>query len=164
MYGRDYREYFSPSNPKPNKTDAEAVAFKRHSLLYCFARKYQMNVLTMLTTKNITDLGQVEYQSVLAAAREAYKQFPDDESWFRDYFREATKRASTEYNDLLRKPWILDAFREEKGDFAVDLFTTLTEGHVKGFSRARNTDSESETALEDSREFCWSHSKFGRHR
>jgi hypothetical protein len=160
MYGGDYREYFSPSNPKPNKTDAEAAAFKRHSLLYFFARKYQLNALMMLTTKNITDLGQLEYQNVLAVAREAYKQFPDDESWFRDYFREATKRASTEYNDLLRKPWILDAFREEKGDFAVDLFTALTEGHAKGLSGASNTDSESGTALEDSREF-WSHSKFG---
>lgn len=164
MYGRDYREYFSPSNPRPNKTDAEAAAFKRHSLLYCFARKYQLNVLTMLATKNITDLGQVEYQSVLAAAREAYKQFPDDESWFRDYFREATRKALTEYNDLLRKPWVLDIFREEKGDFVVDLFTALTEGHGKGLSRSSNTDSESETALEDSREFYWSHSKSGRHR
>ena len=160
MYGGDYREYFSPSNPKPNKTDAEAAAFKRHSLLYFFARKYQLNALMMLTTKNITDLGQLEYQSVLTVAREAYKQFPDDESWFRDYFREATKRASTEYNDLLRKPWILDAFREEKGDFAVDLFTALMEGHAKGLSGASNTDSESGTALEDSREFYWSHSKF----
>jgi hypothetical protein len=154
MYGGDYREYFSPSNPRPNKTDAEAAAFKRHSLLYCFARKYQLNVLTVLTTKNIIDLGQVEYQSVLAAAREAYKQFPNDESWFRDYFREATKKALTEYDDLLRKPWVLDAFREETGDFAVDLFTALTEGHGKGLSRASDTDSESETALEDSREFC----------
>jgi hypothetical protein len=164
MYGGDYREYFSPSNPRPNKTDTEAVAFKRYSLLYCFARKYQINALAMLATKDITDLGQVEYQSVLAAAREAYKQFPDDESWFRGYFREATKKALTEYNDLQREPWVLDAVREERGNFAVDLFIALTGGYEKGLSRARNTDSESETALEDSREFCWSHSRFGRRR
>jgi hypothetical protein len=162
MYGRDYREYFSPSNPRPNKMDTEAAAFKRHSLLYCFARKYQLKGLTMLATKNIKDLGQVEYQSVLAAAREAYKQFLDDESWFRDYFTEATKKAFTEYNDLLRKPWVLDAFREEKGDFTVDLFTALTEGYGKVFSRVSNTNSESETALRYSCEFRWSHSKFER--
>jgi hypothetical protein len=164
MYGRDYREYFSRSNPRPNKTDAETAAFKRHSLLYCFARKYQLTGLTMLATKNIKDLGQVEYQSVLAAAREAYKQFPDDESWFRDYFTEATKKALTECNDLPHKPWILDAFREEKGDFTVDLFTALMEGYGKVLSRVSNTDSESETALKYSREFCWSQSKFERRR
>ena len=164
MYGRDYREYFSPSNPRPIKTDTEAAAFKRHSLLYCFARKYQLNGLTMLATKNIKDLGQVGYQGVLAAAREAYKQFPDDESWFRDYFTEATKKALTEYNDLLRKPWVLDAFREERGDFTVDLFTALTDGYEMVLSRVSDTDSESETALKYSREFCWSHSKFERRR
>jgi len=164
MYGRDYKEYFSPSNPRPNKTDTEAAAFKRHSLLYCFARKYQLNSLTMLATKNIKDLGQVEYQSVLVAAREAYKQFPDDESWFRDYFTEATKKALTEYNDLLRKPWVLDAFREEKGDFTVDLFTALTEGCGNVLSRVSSTDSESETALKYSCEFCRCHSKFERRR
>jgi hypothetical protein len=164
LYGRDYSDYFSPGNPRPNKANTEAAAFKRHSLLYCFARKYRLNVLTMLTTKNIMDLGQVAYQSVLAAAREAYKQFPDDESWFRDYFMEATKKASTEYDDLPRKPWILDTFRKERGDFTVDLFTALTEGYGKRLSRASNTDSESETARESSCEFCWSHSKFRRRR
>jgi hypothetical protein len=131
MYGEDYKDYFSTSNPIPKKLDARAAAFKRHSLLYCFARKYELDGLTAITIKNIKDLGQVDYPSVFAGAKEAYKYLPDEESWFRDCFKVETKRALKECRDLVDEYWVVDAFREGSGNFTVDLFTALTEGYEK---------------------------------
>lgn len=135
MYGKDYKEYFSPSNPMPKKSDAKAAAFRRHSLVYCFARKYELDGLNALATKNIKDLGQVDYQSVFLAAKEAYKRLPDDESWFRDCFKVETKRALRGNPELFRQPWMVDAIKEESGNFSLDLFTSLAERYEKIITR-----------------------------
>jgi hypothetical protein len=135
MYGKDYKDYFSPSNPPPKKPDAKAAAFRRHSLVYCFARKYELDGLNALATKNIKDLGQVDYHSVFLAAKEAYKRLPDDESWFRDCFKVETKRALRGNHELFRQPWMVDTIKEESGNFILDLFTSLTERYEKTIAR-----------------------------
>jgi hypothetical protein len=129
MYGRNYGDYFSLGNPKPRKADADATAFQRHSLLYCFARKYQLSGLVVLTTKNIKALGRIEYQSVFAAAKQAYKKLPAEESWFRKCFKDETKRALMDDRELARESWVVDTIREENGNFASDIFTALMEGY-----------------------------------
>lgn len=141
MYGRDYKGYFSPANPIPKKSDARAAAFKRHSLLYCFARNFELEGLVTLTIKNIKDLGPVDYESIFSTAKETYKQLPNEESWFRDCFKVETKRALKDSRDLVREPWVIDAFREETGNFTTDLFTALTEGLEKIISKAASTGS-----------------------
>jgi hypothetical protein len=146
MYGKDYKDYFSPTNPIPKKSDVRAAAFRRHSLLYCFARNFELDGLVALATKRIKDLGQVDYESVFSAAKEAYKQLPEEESWFRDCFKGETKRALKDCRDLVREPWVLDAFRDESGNFTTDLFTALTEGYEKIISKAASTGSGSRSS------------------
>lgn len=131
LYGRDYKDYFSTNNPMPQKSDFRAAAFRRHSLVYCFARKYELEELTAVSRKNVKDLGQVKYQSVFATAKEVYKRLPDEESWFRDCFKVETRRALREHHELVHESWVVETFGEESGNFAVDLFTALMEGYER---------------------------------
>jgi hypothetical protein len=153
MYGKDYKDYFSPSNPAPRKSDARAAAFKRHSLVYCFARKYELDGLNALATKNIKDLGQVDYPSVFWAAKEAYKRFPDDESWFRDCFKVETRRALRVNHELFRESWILDTIAEGGGNFSLDLFTTMADRYEKIISRVMAVGPEPKSSPSLSRWF-----------
>ena len=146
MYGKAYKDHFSCTNPMPKKSEATAAAFRRHCLVYCFARNFELDGLAALATKNIKDLGQVDYRSVFVAAREAYKQLPDEESWFRDCFKVETTRALRDDHDLVRKTWLLDTFQEESGNFTIDLFLALTKGYEKIISKAVATASGSESS------------------
>src|SRR5271156_288223 len=118
LYGRKYEEYSSPSNPALKGADAKPGAFRRHVLLYCFAQEFQLDRLTALTIENIEHMGQVDYQAILSVAKQAYQQLPGNESWFRSYFKEESKRAFAENLDLRRKSWVLDIFKEGNGDLA----------------------------------------------
>ena len=145
MYSGEHCEYFSPSHPVPKKAAAKAAAFQQDCMLYCFARNYQLERLVTLTIKKIKSLGRIGYHSVFSAAKEAYKQLPGDESWFRDCFKQETKKALRDVRDLAHEPWLLDAFREDNGSFILDLFTAMTEGYEtiisKGIARGHRSAS-----------------------
>ncbi|KLJ09714.1 hypothetical protein EMPG_14861 [Blastomyces silverae] len=112
-----------------NKWPGADMEFEMHSLLYCFAQEYKMDELSALALMNIENMTQVPYSDVLDVAKKAYPKLSDadDDDAYREKFRHETRVAMTENKNLIREPWILDVFRNEHGNLAVDLFTTLTE-------------------------------------
>jgi hypothetical protein len=128
LYTGDYRYYSSSTIPRPQDGHTKAWELEKHSLLYCFASRYKLDRLLGLTIENIEGMRRVAYVSVLDAARKMYHKLPEDDRWYRDYFKNETRNALRENMDLVQESWILDVFREEKGRLTVDLFTTLTDG------------------------------------
>ncbi|PGH28377.1 hypothetical protein GX50_08885, partial [[Emmonsia] crescens] len=112
-----------------NKWSGTDKAFELHSLLYCFAREYEMDELSALVQTNIENMTQVPYWNVLDVAKRAYPRLPqdDDDDAYREKFRHETRVAMKENKNITREPWVLDVFRSEHGNLTVDLFTTLTE-------------------------------------
>lgn len=112
-----------------NKRRDANIEFRIHSFLYCFAREYGMDELSALALTNIQNMTEVPFLNVLAVAKEAYPKLLNhgDDDMYREKFRHETRVAMEKNNNLIREPWILDVFRNEHGNLAVDLFTTLTE-------------------------------------
>ncbi|KKZ59962.1 hypothetical protein EMCG_00802 [[Emmonsia] crescens] len=112
-----------------NKWSGADKAFELHSLLYCFAREYEMDELSALVQTNIENMTQVPYRNVLDVAKHAYPKLPqnDDDDAYREKFRHETRVAMKENKNITRESWVLDVFWSEHGNLTVDLFTTLTE-------------------------------------
>jgi hypothetical protein len=99
-----------------------------HSLLYCFANRYNFERLVSLTIRNIQDMEQVPYVNILDTAKRMYHKLPENDLWYRDYFKNETRKAMRENVDLGQESWILNVFREKSGFLTVDLFSTLMDG------------------------------------
>jgi hypothetical protein len=134
LYRGNYKDYSSSTNPMPKSGQSKALELKIHTLLYCFASLYKLDGLVALTIENIIGSGDVPYVDILGAAKEAYQQLPEDDVWYREYFKDETRNEMSDNVDLVQEPWIVEVFREGRGRLAVDLFTTLTDrargGHV----------------------------------
>ncbi|PGH06775.1 hypothetical protein GX51_02216 [Blastomyces parvus] len=121
--------FASPEQDDANKSPDAHIEFKMHSFLYAFAQGYVIEELRSLALTNLENMTQVPYLDVLDVAKQTYPKLSDagDDNAYREKFRHETRDAMKENKDLIREPWILDVFRNERGNLAVDLFTTLTE-------------------------------------
>ncbi|OJD24544.1 hypothetical protein ACJ73_04095 [Blastomyces percursus] len=112
-----------------SKSPDSLLEVEMHSLLYAFAREHYIEELCALALTNIENMTQMPYLDVLDVAKKVYPKLPDadDDDAYRKKFRHETRVAMKENKNLIREPWILDVLRNEHGNLAVDLFTTLTE-------------------------------------
>lgn len=96
-----------------------------HANLYCFAKKYKFERLVNETTKNINGLKKVSYLEVLAAARHVYSKLPDNEVWYRDYFKKMIGEALDQNVEIVDSPSFLEPCSGDHPLFVADLLEAL---------------------------------------
>ena len=120
-----------------------------HAKLYCFAKKYKFERLVNETTKNINGLKKVSYLEVLAAARHIYSKLPDNEVWYRDYFKKMIGEALDQNMEIVDSPSFLEPCSGDHPLFVADLLEALLDCVRKvRMLRALQPDNESATVNE----------------
>ena len=126
LYTGGYRTHCS-STPRPKDGQSAAWELQMHSLLYCFATCYGLEELARLATASIETLEKVPYSEVLDIAKKVYPKLPEDDVWYRGYFKNATRDEMKDNKHLVQEPYVIDVVGEEKGRLISDLFLTMTQ-------------------------------------